>query len=58
MGSTSFGGTGKWQNAREFGCLTVANPSDFSSFQKTRFAAGGEALIHRNKRLLQKAEQD
>lgn len=43
---------------REFGCLTEANPSDFSSFQETRFAGGGEAVIRRNKRLLQKAEQD
>lgn len=55
-GINFFGVTESWLSAREFGCLTEANPSDFSSFQKTRLAAagGGVAVIHWNKRLLEK----
>lgn len=54
-GSTSLEGQ---RDGREFGHLTDANPSELSSFQETRFAAGAEAVIRWNKRLLQKAEQD
>lgn len=53
-GISFFGVTESWPNAREFGCLAEANPSDFSSFQNARLAAGGVAVIHRNKRLLKK----
>lgn len=55
-GINFFGVTESWHNAREFGRLAEANPSDFSSFQNARLAAaaGGVAVIHWNKRLLKK----
>lgn len=53
-GINFFGVTESWPDASEFGCLTEANPSDFSSFQDPGLAAAGVAVIHRNKRLLKK----
>ena len=55
-GINLFGVTESWLTDSDFGCLTKANPSDFSSFQKPGLAAaaGGVAVIHWNKRLLEK----